>query len=102
MDTTTARRPEVDGSARAAVSSLTNTLSAAGLLARAADPRDGRAVVLSLTEAGGRALESVPGAHPARGRVGGPAVRRRTGYLQRGAGQAGRAAQTEAWVNHRG
>ena len=46
------RAAELTGMSRAAVSSLTKTLSAAGLLARAAEPNDGRAVVLSLTEAG--------------------------------------------------
>jgi DNA-binding MarR family transcriptional regulator len=46
------------GMSRAAVSSLAKTLAAAGLVARATDPRDRRSVVLSLTADGTRRLEA--------------------------------------------
>ncbi|GLY67843.1 MarR family winged helix-turn-helix transcriptional regulator [Amycolatopsis taiwanensis] len=52
------RAAELTGMSRAAVSSLAKTLSSAGLLARAPDARDGRGVVLSLTQAGTDRLES--------------------------------------------
>jgi DNA-binding MarR family transcriptional regulator len=54
------------GMSRAAVSSLTKTLSAAGLLARTADRTDGRAVILSLTERGTAELEAAFRAHNSR------------------------------------
>lgn len=52
------RAAGVTGMSRAAVSSLAKTLAAAGLVARAADPRDRRSVVLSLTEDGTRRFEA--------------------------------------------
>lgn len=52
------RAAELTGMSRAAVSSLANTLSLAGLVARAPDERDRRGVVLSLTEAGSTRLEA--------------------------------------------
>lgn len=47
------------GMSRAAVSSLTNTLTASGHIERSPDPQDGRGVVLSLTEEGTRVIEEV-------------------------------------------
>ena len=52
------RVAELTGMSRAAVSSLANTLSAAGLVQRAPDERDRRGVVLSLAETGKERLES--------------------------------------------
>lgn len=52
------RAAELSGMSRAAVSSLSKTLNAAGLVARTPDERDKRGVVLSLTEAGTNRLEA--------------------------------------------
>jgi DNA-binding MarR family transcriptional regulator len=52
------RAAELTGMSRAAVSSLSKTLSVAGLVARAPDVRDRRAVVLALTGAGTDRLEA--------------------------------------------
>ena len=54
---------QLSGMSRAAVSSLTKTLHAAGLLERQPDARDGRAVILSLTRRGVEALETAFRAH---------------------------------------
>lgn len=51
------RIAQLSGMSRAAVSSLTNTLTASGALQRSPGERDGRAVVLSLTLSGSEALE---------------------------------------------
>jgi len=51
---------------RAAVSSLTNTLSAAGLLDRTPGSADGRSVVLALTEKGTAAIDETFLRHNAR------------------------------------
>ena len=52
------RAAELAGMSRAAVSSLTKTLSAAGLLERTTNTHDGRSFVLSLTELGVQAIET--------------------------------------------
>lgn len=56
----------LSGMSRAAVSSLTKTLGAAGLVSRAPDPDDRRSVVLALTEPGTAALEAAFAQHHAR------------------------------------
>jgi DNA-binding MarR family transcriptional regulator len=61
--TESGRAAELAGMSRAAVSSLTKTLIARGLLERAPDTRDGRSVVLSLSGEGTRTLEEVFRAH---------------------------------------
>ena len=53
----------LSGMSRAAVSNLANTLERGGLLQRVPDTSDARAVVLSLTPAGERALRSAFAAH---------------------------------------
>lgn len=57
------RAATLSGMSRAAVSSLARTSSVAGLLDRSPDARDGRSVVLSLTDAGRGALEETFRAH---------------------------------------
>ena len=52
------RAAELSGMSRAAVSSLTKTLSAAGLLERTPHVQDGRSYVLSLTGRGTEAVEA--------------------------------------------
>ncbi|MGW3473119.1 MarR family winged helix-turn-helix transcriptional regulator [Saccharopolyspora sp. NPDC000995] len=54
---------ELTGMSRAAVSNLTKTLVADGLLDRAPGERDGRSVLLSLTEAGQQEMVEVFRAH---------------------------------------
>lgn len=56
----------LSGMSRAAVSNLSKTLDRDGLVRRAADPADARAVVLSLTDVGESALRSTFRAHNAR------------------------------------
>ena len=57
------RAAELSGMSRAAVSSLTKTLSASGLLERSTNKRDGRSFVLSLTGRGMAAIETTFGKH---------------------------------------
>jgi DNA-binding MarR family transcriptional regulator len=57
------RAAQLSGMSRAAVSSLTNTLSGTGLLARSPSFRDSRAVLLALTADGEHALASTFGRH---------------------------------------
>lgn len=90
------------GMSRAAVSSLTKTLSAAGLLARTSDDTDGRSVILSLTDRGSEALEAAFRAHNAReeqwaGLLTADEVATLTGLLAKLAA----GAQHSDWVNHR-
>jgi DNA-binding MarR family transcriptional regulator len=66
--TESGRAAELAGMSRAAVSSLTKTLIARGLLDRTPDARDGRSVVLSLSGEGTRTLEEVFRAHNERER----------------------------------
>ena len=90
------------GMSRAAVSSLTKTLSAAGLLARAADPHDGRAVVLSLTPAGQDALETAYRAHNRREAEWAHLLTPdELDTLNTVLTKLARAAQTQSWVSHR-
>ena len=98
----TARRFSPPSPARAAVSSLTKTLSAAGLLARAADPHDGRAVVLSLTPAGQDALETAYRAHNRREAEWAHLLTPdELDTLNTVLTKLARAAQTQSWVSHR-
>ena len=96
------RVAELSGMSRAAVSSLTKTLSAAGLLARAGDPNDGRAVVLSLTDTGRDALETAYRAHNRREvEWANLLTPDELSTLNTVLAKLARAAQTEDWVNHR-
>lgn len=52
------RAAELTGMSRAAVSSLTKTLSTSGLLERSPNAQDGRSFLLSLTDPGLRAIEA--------------------------------------------
>lgn len=61
FDATTAAR--LTGMSRAAVSSLTKTLVADGLLERRPDPHDGRSVELALTDAGQGAMRRIFAEH---------------------------------------
>ncbi len=54
---------ELSGMSRAAVSALVNTLERDGFVAKARAPHDGRAVHLSLTESGLRAITTAFQAH---------------------------------------
>lgn len=90
------------GMSRAAVSSLAKTLSGSGLVDRVPDTRDRRGVVLTLTEAGTRRLESTFRAHN----------RREVDWaelltvddvatLNTLLTKLARAAQGQDWINHR-
>lgn len=57
------RAAELSGMSRAAVSSLTKTLNAAGLLERTPNVQDGRSYVLSLTTPGTEAVEAAFSKH---------------------------------------
>jgi len=57
------RAAELSGMSRAAVSSLTKTLSASGLLERTTNKHDGRSFVLSLTPRGMEAIETTFAKH---------------------------------------
>jgi DNA-binding MarR family transcriptional regulator len=57
------RAAELSGMSRAAVSSLTKTLSAAGLLQRTPNAQDGRSYVLSLTGGGVKAVVAIFAKH---------------------------------------
>jgi DNA-binding MarR family transcriptional regulator len=96
------RAAELAGMSRAAVSSLTKTLSAAGLLDRTPDSQDRRAAVLALTAAGTEALEAAFRAHN----------RRETEWAQLLTAEElvtlntvltklARAAQHQDWISHR-
>lgn len=96
------RVAELTGMSRAAVSSLTKTLSAAGLLGRAADPHDGRAVVLSLSDAGRGALESAFRRHNRREAEWAHLLTPdELAVFNRLLAKLVRGAQSEPWVNHR-
>lgn len=96
------RVAELTGMSRAAVSSLTKTLSAAGLLARDPDPNDGRAVVLSLTEPGSQALQTTFRAHNRReAEWANLLTPDELASLNSVLTKLVRAAQTQPWVSHR-
>lgn len=96
------RAAELTGMSRAAVSSLANTLSASGLLARTPGATDGRAVVLSLSEAGGRALEEAFRAHNQREAEWSHLLTPdELTTFNSVLAKLVRAAQAEPWVNHR-
>lgn len=96
------RVAELAGMSRAAVSSLTKTLSGAGLLDRAPDARDGRAVVLSLTEAGRGALEAAFRQHNAReSQWAGLLTPAELATLVELLGKLAQGAQRLDWVSHR-
>lgn len=60
------RAAQLTGMSRAGVSNLTSPLVSAGVLDRSPDPHDGRAVRLSLTEAGRAEIVELFAAHNAR------------------------------------
>jgi DNA-binding MarR family transcriptional regulator len=96
------RAAELSGMSRAAVSSLTNTLSAAGLLDRTPGSADGRSVILALSEKGTAAIEETFLRHNAReaewARLLDPGD---LADLNRLLAKLARAAHTAEWVNRR-
>lgn len=96
------RAAELAGMSRAAVSSLTKTLSASGLLSRTRSDRDRRGAVLALTARGTAALEEAFRAHNARetqwaGLLTADELATLTGLLRKLA----TSAQQRDWVAHR-
>ncbi|MEV7136251.1 MarR family transcriptional regulator [Arthrobacter sp. NPDC093128] len=89
------------GMSRAAVSSLTNTLEASGLMARTPDPTDRRGVLLKLTPAGKQSFEKAFLHHNAREREWAspftPDELQTFIYLLEKLNTAGQ----QAWVSHR-
>jgi DNA-binding MarR family transcriptional regulator len=96
------RAAALTGMSRAAVSSLAKTLHAAGLVARAPDERDRRAVVLSLTEVGGQRLEATFRRHNEReARWAGLLEPAELEALDAILAKLARAAQDQDWISHR-
>lgn len=92
----------LSGMSRAAVSSLTNTLTASGVLERSPDPRDGRGVLLSLTEHGRDALESTFRVHNEREAEWAALLSpEELDTLNTVLGKLAAAAGTQDWVNRR-
>jgi DNA-binding MarR family transcriptional regulator len=96
------RAAELAGMSRAAVSSLSRTLSAAGLLERVPDERDRRGVVLSLSAEGTSRLEATLRLHNEREAEWAALLTPQelevfTSLLAKLA----RAARSEDWVSHR-
>jgi DNA-binding MarR family transcriptional regulator len=92
----------LSGMSRAAVSSLTKTLSASGLLARRSDERDRRAVILSLTERGADALETTFRAHNEReARWASLITEDELATLNGVLTKLARAAQGQEWISRR-
>jgi DNA-binding MarR family transcriptional regulator len=93
---------QLSGMSRAAVSSLTNTLVASGMLERSPDPRDGRGVLLSLTEQGREALETTFRAHNEREAEWAALLTpEELDTLNTVLGKLAAAASTQEWVNRR-
>lgn len=96
------RAARLTGMSRAAVSSLAKTLSSAGLLSRTPDARDGRSVVLSLTEAGVDRLESTFRRHNQReSKWAALLTEDELKTLNTVLTKIARAGQTEDWVSRR-
>ena len=92
----------LSGMSRAAVSSLTNTLAGSGVLERSPDPRDGRGVLLSLTDRGREVLETTFRAHNQREAEWAALLTRdEVDTLNRVLGKLAAAAATRDWVNRR-
>jgi DNA-binding MarR family transcriptional regulator len=96
------RAAELAGMSRAAVSSLSRTLTAAGLLERGPGERDRRGVVLSLSEEGTRRLEAALRDHNRReaewAALLTPEERE---VFHTVLSKLAKAARTEDWVSHR-
>ncbi|QGK69187.1 MarR family transcriptional regulator [Allosaccharopolyspora coralli] len=96
------RAAELTGMSRAAVSSLSKTLSASGLVRSTPADRDRRAVVLSLTDEGTERLESTFQAHNAReAEWAGLLTADEVATLNVLLTKLASAAQTANWVSHR-
>jgi DNA-binding MarR family transcriptional regulator len=96
------RAAELSGMSRAAVSSLSRTLSAAGLLDRGPDERDRRGVVLSLSEAGTSRLEAALRVHNKRESEWAALLTpEELEVFNTVLAKLARAARSEPWVSHR-
>jgi DNA-binding MarR family transcriptional regulator len=96
------RAAELAGMSRAAVSSLSRTLNAAGLLERGADERDRRGVVLSLSEAGTSRLEAALRVHNQReAEWAALLTTEELEVFNTVLAKLARAARSEDWVSHR-
>jgi DNA-binding MarR family transcriptional regulator len=96
------RAAELAGMSRAAVSSLSRTLSTAGLLERGPDERDRRGVVLSLSEAGTSRLEAALRIHNKREAEWAALLTpEELEVFNSLLAKLARAARSEDWVSHR-
>ncbi|MBW0089661.1 MarR family transcriptional regulator [Pseudonocardia sp. KRD-184] len=96
------RAAALAGMSRAAVSSLSKTLDASGVLERGPDARDGRTVVLSLTGKGSAALEEVFLVHNRReAEWAGLLTPDELGTLNAVLRKLARAAHDQEWVSRR-
>ena len=90
------------GPRRLLVSSLTRTLSAAGLLERGPDERDRRGVVLSLSAEGTSRLEAALRVHNEREAEWAALLTpEELEVFNTVLGKLARAARSESWVSHR-
>jgi DNA-binding MarR family transcriptional regulator len=96
------RAAELAGMSRAAVSSLSRTLSTAGLLERGPDERDRRGVVLSLSAEGARRLEATLRVHNEREAEWAALLTpEELDAFNTVLAKLARAARSEDWVSHR-
>jgi DNA-binding MarR family transcriptional regulator len=96
------RAAELSGMSRAAVSSLSRTLSTAGLVDRGPDERDRRGVVLSLTEAGTSRLEATFRVHNRRESEWAALLTpEELEVFNTVLAKLARAARSQDWVSHR-
>lgn len=96
------RAAALAGMSRAAVSSLSKTLDASGVVERGPDARDGRTVVLSLTAKGSAALEEVFLVHNRReAEWAGLLTPDELGTLNTVLRKLARAAHDQEWVSRR-
>ncbi len=96
------RAAELAGMSRAAVSSLSRTLSTAGLLERGPDERDRRGVVLSLSEDGTRRLEATLRVHNERESEWAALLTpEELDVFNTVLAKLARGARSESWVSHR-
>ena len=96
------RAAELAGMSRAAVSSLSRTLSTAGLVDRGPDERDRRGVVLALSAEGTNRLEATLHAHNQRESEWAALLTPEELEVFNGVlGKLARAARTQHWVSHR-
>jgi DNA-binding MarR family transcriptional regulator len=96
------RAAELAGMSRAAVSSLSRTLTSAGLLERGPDERDRRGVVLSLSAEGTSRLEAALRVHNQREAEWAALLTpEELEVFNTVLAKLARAARTEDWVSHR-